>query len=70
MIYKKCILTCVVCHQNSAWSLATKDELEAGLAKWRRMIEDGTADQFIAEREKHRKRVGLSTSVIAYKDSA
>ena len=54
----------------SSWSLASKEELEAGLAKWRRMLEDGTADQFIAEREEQRKKVGLSTSVIAYKDTA
>ena len=32
------------------------------------MLEDGTADRFIAEIEEKRKKVGLSTSVIAYKD--
>ena len=58
----------ITCVYYSAWSLASKEELEAGLAKWRRMLEGGTADQFIAEREEQRKRVGLSTSVTAYKD--
>ena len=58
-------------HKNyacSMWSLASKEELEAALAKWRRMLDDGTADQFIAEIEEKRKRVGISTSIIAYKD--
>ena len=52
----------------SVWSLASKEELEAALAKWMRMLDDGTADQFIAEIEEKRKRVGISTSIIAYKD--
>ena len=52
----------------SVWSLASKEELEAGLAKWRRMLEDDTADQFIAEKEVQRKRLGYTTSIIAYKD--
>ena len=52
----------------SVWSLASKEELEAGLAKWRRMLDDCTADQFIAEIDEKRRKEGLSTTVVAYKE--
>lgn len=52
---------------HSTWSMATKEELEAGLAKWRKLIEEGKADEFIAEKDQIRKTIGLTTSVVAYK---
>ena len=47
--------------------MATKEELEAGLVKWRKLLDEGKADQFIAEKEEHRKKVGLASTIIAYK---
>ena len=47
--------------------MATKEELEAGLARWRKMIDEGKADEFIAEKDQIRKSIGLTTTVVAYK---
>lgn len=47
--------------------MATKEEVEAGLARWRKMIEEGEADEFIAEKDQIRKTIGLTTTVVAYK---
>ena len=49
------------------FALATPDELEDTLTRWRAKINDGTADQYIEECEQLRKRLGLTTSVVAYK---
>ena len=47
--------------------MATKEELEAGLARWRKIIDEGKADEFIAEKDQIRKNIGLTTTVVAYK---
>ena len=47
--------------------MATNEELEAGLARWRKMIDEGKADEFIAEKDQIRKSIGLTTTVVAYK---
>ena len=59
-----------VFYQNgdSTWSLARKDELEAGLEWWQSKIDDGTAKSFIEEREVERKRVGQSICVWSLKN--
>jgi len=51
----------------STWSLATPEELEMGLKKWRQLVEEGKAEQYIAECEEQRRRLGQSTSVVAVK---
>ena len=51
----------------SVFSLATPEELEEALAKWRKYIDDGTADQVFKESEELRKTIGLSTSFVGYK---
>ena len=51
----------------STWAMATKEELEAGLARWKKLIDEGKADEFIAEKDQIRKTIGLTTSVVAYK---
>ena len=51
----------------SIWSLATPDELEQALSLWKKKLEDGTADDFIKEKEAIRKEIGHSTTVITYK---
>ena len=53
---------------DSTWSLARKDELEAGLEWWQSKIDDGTVKSFIEERELERKRVGQSTCVWSLKN--
>ena len=52
---------------HSVFALATPDELRESLARWREKINDGTADQCLAESEELRKTIGLSTSVVAYR---
>ena len=47
--------------------MATAEELEESLRVWREKIDAGTADQFMEECEERRKKIGLTTSVIAYK---
>ncbi len=39
---------------DSTWAAASEEELEAGLAWWRTMIEEGKAEAFLASREKLR----------------
>ena len=51
----------------STWSLATSSELEAGLEQWREKIENGMADEVIAKYEEQRKKIGMTTSIVAYK---
>ena len=58
-------MTTILFH--SVFALATPDELRESLARWREKINDGTADQCLAESEELRKTIGLSTSVVAYK---
>ena len=55
------------CFFNSVFALASPEELKESLARWREKINNGTADQCLAESEELRKTIGLSTSVVAYK---
>ena len=49
------------------WALATQVELEAGLEQWKQKVESGEADKVIAEHEEQRKKLGITTSIVAYK---
>lgn len=49
------------------WVLATQVELEAGLEQWKQKVESGEADKVIAEHEEQRKKLGITTSIVAYK---
>ena len=51
----------------SSWSIPNLEELESKLGSWRKMIDEGKAEEFIRECEEHRMRVGCATSVIGYK---
>uniref|UniRef100_A0A1X7UNT6 Methyltransferase type 11 domain-containing protein n=1 Tax=Amphimedon queenslandica TaxID=400682 RepID=A0A1X7UNT6_AMPQE len=51
----------------SIWAAATPEELEESLKDWRKKIEDGTAQQFIDDVETVRKRIGQTTTIVAYK---
>ena len=51
----------------SMWALATQVELEAGLEQWKQKVESGEADKVIAEHEEQRKKLGITTSIVAYK---
>ena len=51
----------------SFWSLATPEELEEALASWKKKIDDGTADQVIREVESFRKKLGQTTTIVAFK---
>lgn len=52
---------------DSTWSLASAEELEAGLAMWRRKIDAGEASAWLAEREAVRHWIGQTTTVVATK---
>lgn len=56
---------CVLVH--SIFALCSPEELEESLKQWRQKIDDGTADQVIKESDELRQRIGVSTSVVAYK---
>ena len=47
--------------------MATPEELEESLANWRKKIEDGTAQQFVDDHESARKKIGQTTTIVAYK---
>ena len=51
----------------SIFALATPEELEESLKDWRKKIEDGTAQQFVDDVETVRKRIGQTTTIVAYK---
>ena len=51
----------------SVFALTTPEELEEALTKWRKCIDDGTADQVLEQSEELRQTIGLSTSVVGYK---
>ena len=52
---------------DSTWSLATKEELEAGLAWLQAKIDAGEGEKFLAEREAIRAKIGQTTTVITRK---
>merc|ERR1719461_1115457 len=47
---------------DSTWALATPEELKEGLSWWQVMINEGKADEFLADMENMRKVVGQSSS--------
>ena len=51
----------------SMFSLASEEELQSALEFWRKTLEEGKAEEYIAKCEEKRKTVGLSTSIVAYK---
>ena len=53
---------------DSNWSICSEEELEAGLAKLRQIIDAGEAEKFMAEREDSRAKTGQTTTVVATKD--
>jgi len=50
---------------DSNWSLVTPEDLEAGLAKLRAIIDGGMKEKFIEQREARRREVGQTTTVVA-----
>ena len=54
----------------STFALCSPEELEESLKQWRQKIDDGTADQIIKESDELRQKIGVSTSVVAYKKKA
>ena len=49
------------------FALATAEELDETLRGWREKIDNGTADQYVEKCEEVRKTLGITTSVVAYK---
>ena len=62
-----CIILYRLHFVTSTWSLATATELEAGLQQWREQLENGVADEIIAKYEEQRRKIGMTTSIVAYK---
>lgn len=52
---------------DSNWSMCSAEELAAGLAKLRAIVDAGGAAEFMAEREAARARSGQTTTVVATK---
>jgi len=52
---------------DSTWSLASSDELSAGLAWWQQMHDEGRAQDFVNNREKVRDKIGQTTTVMSIK---
>jgi len=52
---------------DSTWSLASSDELAAGLAWWQQMHDDGHAQDFVNYREDMRAIIGQTTTVASIK---
>lgn len=52
---------------DSMWSLATTEELEAGLLWWRQQIEEGSAEDLLKKFDKRRLSVGQTISVTSVK---
>ena len=51
----------------SIWSVATPEELEVALTSWKKKIDDGTADQVIKEVDSFRRKLGQTTTIVAFK---
>lgn len=52
---------------DSTWSLATEEELSAGLERVRNMNAKGEMEQYLESREKLRRYIGQTTFIYAYK---
>ena len=48
---------------DSAWSLATESELQAGISWWKRMVETGKAAKALEDAEIARQLIGQTTSI-------
>ena len=51
----------------SYWALATSEELEEALANWKKKIDDGTANEVIKEVKSFRRKLGETTTIVAFK---
>ena len=52
---------------DSTWSLATPEELEAGLDWWQSMHDAGNAESWLAQREQIRAEIGQTSAVTSVK---
>lgn len=53
---------------DSNWSMCAPEELAAGLARLRALVDAGEAGEFLAKREAARARTGQTTTVVATKE--
>ena len=51
----------------SSWSRASDEELEQAQLEWKRRQKEGTTHEVFEERNKMIKRIGETTTVVAYK---
>ncbi len=51
----------------SVWSMATPEELQSALDFWRKLLDEGKADEYIAKYESKRRELGCATTVVGYK---
>ena len=54
-------------NSDSTWSLATEQELEAGLEWWRGMLDRGEAEGWLADREATRAKIGQTSAITSIK---
>jgi len=52
---------------DSTWALNTSEELEQGLAELRILIDNGSVNKFMEDRETRRNNIGQTTTVVATK---
>ena len=52
---------------DSTWTLASEDELKAGLDWWKRMIDEGKAEKILEEQEAIRKIIGQTSCITSQK---
>ena len=52
---------------HSVWSCASDEELKQAQLEWKRRQKEGTTHEIFEERNKMMKKIGESTTVIAYK---
>ena len=52
---------------DSTWTLATEEELKAGLDWWKRMIDTGKAEAILEEQEKIRLVIGQTSCITSQK---
>ncbi len=51
----------------SAWALASPEELQSALDMWRKLLDEGKADEYIKKYEEIHREIGSSTSLVAYR---
>ena len=47
--------------------MLTPEELQDAQTVWKRMVTDGTAQEFVDEKESIRRVIGQTTTLVAYK---